>query len=377
LSFGFSLLAKDGRARRGRVTTSRGSIETPAFMPVGTAATVKAMMPESVAATGAEILLCNTYHLMLRPGAERVSRLGGLHPFMNWNKPILTDSGGYQVFSLKDLRKKMDETGVVFQSHLDGSKHTLTPERSVEIQHLLDSDITMAFDECTDWPATHKDAAASMRLSMRWAKRSRGAFVERPGYAIFGIVQGSTYADLREESAKALVGIGFHGYAIGGLAVGEPKNEREETLAVTEPFLPADKPRYMMGVGKPQDIVAAVASGVDMFDCVLPTRSGRTAQAFTRDGPLNLKNAKYAEDTRPLDPECACPACRRYTRAYIHHLIRAGEILGPMLLTWHNLHYYQDVMRDIRAAIVEGRFAAWRKDFERRLTAAGEEHGEE
>ncbi len=376
MSFGFSLLAKDGRARRGRVTTSRGTIETPAFMPVGTAATVKAMMPESVAATGAEILLCNTYHLMLRPGAERVARLGGLHPFMNWPKPILTDSGGYQVFSLKDLRKKMDETGVTFQSHLDGSKHTLTPERSVEIQRLLDSDITMAFDECTDWPATREHAAKSMRLSMRWATRSRAAFVERPGYAIFGIVQGSTYADLREESAKALTAIGFHGYAIGGLAVGEPKREREETLAATEPFLPPDRPRYMMGVGKPQDIAAAVALGVDMFDCVLPTRSGRTGQAFTRSGPLNLKNAKYAEDTRPIDPECSCPACRRHSRAYIHHLIRAGEILGPMLLTWHNLHYYQDVMRDIRAAIVEGRFASWRAEFERRLGLAGEEDGE-
>lgn len=376
MSFGFSLLAKDGRARRGRVNTSRGSIETPAFMPVGTAATVKAMMPGSVAATGAEILLCNTYHLMLRPGAERVARLGGLHPFMDWHKPILTDSGGYQVFSLKGLRKKMDETGVVFQSHLDGSKHTLTPERSVEIQHLLDSDITMAFDECTDWPATLSDAAKSMRLSMRWAKRSRAAFKERPGYALFGIVQGSTYPDLREESARALIEIGFHGYAIGGLAVGEPKTEREETLAATEPFLPPDKPRYMMGVGKPQDIVAAVALGVDMFDCVLPTRSGRTAQAFTRDGPLNLRNAKFAEDTRPLDPECGCPACRKHTRAYIHHLIRAGEILGPMLLTWHNLHYYQDLMRDIRAAIVEGRFEAWRADFERRLAEAGEENGE-
>jgi queuine tRNA-ribosyltransferase len=375
LSFGFTLLAKDGRARRGRVMTSRGTIETPAFMPVGTAATVKAMMPGSVAATGAEILLCNTYHLMLRPGAERVARLGGLHPFMDWHKPILTDSGGYQVFSLKGLRKKMDETGVVFQSHLDGSKHTLTPERSIQIQHLLDSDIAMAFDECTDWPATHTDAAKSMRLSIRWAKRSRAAFVERPGHAIFGIVQGSTYAELREESAKALTEIGFHGYAIGGLAVGEPKREREDTLAATEPFLPAGRPRYMMGVGKPQDIVAAVASGVDMFDCVLPTRSGRTAQAFTRDGPLNLRNAKYAEDTRPVDAECGCPACRRFTRAYLHHLSRAGEILGPMLLTWHNLHYYQDLMRDIRAAIVEGKFETWRAEFERRQEA-GEEHGE-
>ncbi len=363
--FGFTLLARDGRARRGRVTTGRGSIETPAFMPVGTAATVKAMQPESVAATGAEILLCNTYHLMLRPGAERVARLGGLHPFMNWAKPILTDSGGYQVFSLSKLRK-LDEKGVTFQSHHDGSAHSLTPERSIEIQNLLDSDITMAFDECTPWPATVDEAATSMRLSMRWAQRSRGAFVERPGYAIFGIVQGSTYPHLREESAKALAAMDFHGYAIGGLAVGEPKEEREATLAATEPFMPADKPRYMMGVGKPQDIVAAVALGVDMFDCVLPTRSGRTGQAFTCNGTLNIRNAKFAEDPAPLDPECACPACRRYSRAYLHHLIRSDEILGPMLLTWHNLAYYQDLMRGLRAAIVEGRLAAFRAEFERR-----------
>jgi len=364
VTFGYTLLARDGRARRGRVTTSRGSIETPAFMPVGTAATVKAMMPESVAATGAEILLCNTYHLMLRPGAERVAKLGGLHPFMNWSKPILTDSGGYQVFSLKGLRKKMDETGVVFQSHLDGSKHTLTPERSIQIQHLLDADITMAFDECTDWPATHADAAKSMRLSMCWARRSREAFVDRPGYAIFGIVQGSTYPDLREESAKALAGIGFDGYAIGGLAVGEPKEEREETLAVTEPYLPADKPRYMMGVGKPQDIVAAVALGVDMFDCVMPTRAGRTAQAFTRRGELNMRNARHRDDPRPIDEQCGCPACKHHSRAYLHHLIRADEILGAMLLTWHNLHYYQDVMRGLRGAIESKSLESWVASFE-------------
>ncbi len=363
--FGFTLLARDGRARRGRVTTERGSIETPAFMPVGTAATVKAMQPESVAATGAEILLCNTYHLMLRPGAERVARLGGLHPLMNWAKPILTDSGGYQVFSLSKLRK-LDEKGVTFQSHHDGSAHSLTPERSIEIQNLLDSDITMAFDECTKWPATVDEAASSMRLSMRWATRSRAAFVERPGYAIFGIVQGSTYPHLREESAKALAAMDFHGYAIGGLAVGEPKEEREATLAATEPFMPAGKPRYMMGVGKPQDIVAAVALGVDMFDCVLPTRSGRTGQAFTCNGTLNIRNAKFAEDTGPLDPECVCPACRSYSRAYLHHLIRSDEILGAMLLTWHNLAYYQDLMRGLRAAIVEGRLAAFRTEFERR-----------
>ncbi len=363
--FGFTLLARDGRARRGRVTTGRGTIETPAFMPVGTAATVKAMQPESVAATGAEILLCNTYHLMLRPGAERVAKLGGLHPLMNWPKPILTDSGGFQVFSLSKLRK-LDENGVTFQSHLDGSKHALSPERSIEIQRLLDADITMAFDECTPWPATHDEAAKSMRLSMRWAKRSREAFVERPGYAIFGIVQGSTFTDLREESAKALAGIGFHGYAIGGLAVGEPKEEREKTLADVEPHLPADRPRYMMGVGKPQDIVAAVALGVDMFDCVMPTRSGRTGQAFTCTGTLNLRNARHADDPSPIDPECGCPACRNYSRAYIHHLIRSQEILGPMLLTWHNLAHYQDLMRALRAAIVEGRLDAFRAEFERR-----------
>jgi queuine tRNA-ribosyltransferase len=369
--FGFTLLAQDGRARRGRVTTGRGTIETPAFMPVGTAATVKAMMPESVAATGAEILLCNTYHLMLRPGAERVAKLGGLHPLMNWQKPILTDSGGFQVFSLSKLRK-LDENGVTFQSHLDGSKHALSPERSIEIQRLLDADITMAFDECTPWPATHEEAAKSMRLSMRWARRSREAFVERPGYAIFGIVQGSTFPDLRAESAKALADIGFHGYAIGGLAVGEPKEERETTLAAVEPHLPADRPRYMMGVGKPQDIVAAVSLGVDMFDCVMPTRSGRTGQAFTCTGTLNMRNARHAEDPSPVDAECGCPCCRNYSRAYLHHLIRSEEMLGPMLLTWHNLAYYQDLMRALRAAIVEGRLAAFRAEFERRQGLAAE-----
>jgi queuine tRNA-ribosyltransferase len=369
--FGFTLLAQDGRARRGRVTTGRGTIETPAFMPVGTAATVKAMMPESVAATGAEILLCNTYHLMLRPGAERVAKLGGLHPLMNWSKPILTDSGGFQVFSLSKLRK-LDENGVTFQSHLDGSKHALSPERSIEIQRLLDADITMAFDECTPWPATHEEAAKSMRLSMRWARRSREAFVERPGYAIFGIVQGSTFPDLRAESAKALADIGFHGYAIGGLAVGEPREERETTLAAVEPHLPADRPRYMMGVGKPQDIVAAVSLGVDMFDCVMPTRSGRTGQAFTCTGTLNMRNARHAEDPSPVDAECGCPCCRNYSRAYLHHLIRSEEMLGPMLLTWHNLAYYQDLMRALRAAIVEGRLAAFRAEFERRQGLAAE-----
>jgi queuine tRNA-ribosyltransferase len=360
--FGFTLLARDGAARRGRVSTAHGTIETPAFMPVGTAATVKAMTPEGVRATGAEILLCNTYHLMLRPGAERVARLGGLHRFMNWPAPILTDSGGYQVMSLNDLRK-LTEKGVEFRSHLDGSRHLLSPERSIEIQHRLDATITMAFDECTPYPATEKQAAESMRLSMRWARRSRDAFVERPGYAIFGIVQGGVFPDLRAESAAALRAIGFHGYAVGGLAVGEPAHERDATLSATTPLLPEGAPRYLMGVGKPADIVAAVARGIDMFDCVLPTRSGRTAQAWTRQGPLNLRNARFAEDEGPLDPECGCPTCRGHSRAYVHHLVKAGEILGAMLLTQHNLHYYQDVMRDMRAAIADGRFGAFHDAF--------------
>jgi queuine tRNA-ribosyltransferase len=336
--FAFTVLARDGRARRGRVSTGRGTIETPAFMPVGTAATVKSQTPEDVRATGAEILLCNTYHLMLRPGAERIARLGGLHPFMHWDRPILTDSGGYQVMSLSSLRK-IDETGVVFQSHIDGSRHELTPERSIDIQRLLDADITMAFDECTPYPSSEADAAKSMRLSMRWAERSRKAFVDRPGYGLFGIVQGSVYPDLREESAKTLAAIGFDGYAVGGLAVGEGFDLMTATLERTEPHLPDDRPRYLMGVGKPADIVAAVARGMDMFDCVLPTRSGRTAQAFTRSGTLNLRNARHAEDKSPLDPECGCSACRHYSRAYLHHLFKAEEILGLMLLTRHNLTY--------------------------------------
>ena len=372
-AFGFTLLGTDGRARRGRVATGRGTIETPAFMPVGTAATVKTQTPEDVQATGAEILLCNTYHLMLRPGAERIARLGGLHPFMHWDKPILTDSGGYQVMSLASLRK-LEESGVTFQSHLDGSKHVLTPERSIEIQHLLDADITMAFDECTQHPVSETDAASSMRLSMRWAGRSRQAFRQRPGYGLFGIVQGSVYADLREESANALTAIGFDGYAVGGLAVGEGFELMVATLERTEPFLPADRPRYLMGVGKPADIVAAVARGMDMFDCVLPTRSGRTAQAFTRTGTLNLRNARHAEDTAPLDPECRCPACRNYSRAYLHHLFKAEEILGLMLLTRHNLTYYQDLMASLRDAIERGALAAFIAEFERKqASVVGEE----
>ncbi len=369
--FGFALLARDGRARRGRVTTGRGTIETPAFMPVGTAATVKATRPEDVRATGAEIILCNTYHLMLRPGAERLARLGGLHPFMNWPGPILTDSGGYQVMSLSELRK-ITEEGVAFQSHLDGSRHMLSPERSIAIQNLLDADITMAFDECTPFPVTEDAAAQSMRLSMRWAKRSRAAFVERPGYGIFGIVQGGVFPALREESAAALRDMGFHGYAVGGLAVGEGPDLMKSTLEFTTPLLPEDKPRYLMGVGKPADIVAAVLRGIDMFDCVLPTRSGRTAQAFVRSGTLNLRNARHAEDKGPLDPQCRCPACRQYSRAYLHHLIKAEEILGAMLLTLHNLTYYQDLMAELRGAIEAGGLAAYADSFARRQAQAAE-----
>jgi len=365
----FEVLARDGRARRGRLQTAHGTIETPAFMPVGTAATVKAITPEDVRATGAEIVLCNTYHLMLRPGAERVAKLGGLHRFMNWPGPILTDSGGYQVMSLAELRK-IGEDGVRFQSHLDGgAQHLLTPERSVEIQHLLDANITMAFDECTPYPATETAAADSMRLSMRWAARSKRAFVPRPGYGLFGINQGSVYPALRAESAAVLAEIGFDGYAIGGLAVGEGTAMMLSTLETTEPHLPADRPRYLMGVGTPSDLVASVALGVDMFDCVMPTRSGRTAQAFTRTGALNLRNARHAEDAGPLDPDCGCPACRSYSRAYLHHLTKANEILGAMLLTRHNLTYYQDLMTELRGAIAAGGLASFAAAFARRLSS--------
>ncbi|MBR9973181.1 tRNA guanosine(34) transglycosylase Tgt [Magnetospirillum sulfuroxidans] len=360
--FGFELLATDGAARLGRVDTAHGPMDTPAFMPVGTAGTVKAMMPESVAATGAQTILGNTYHLMLRPGAERVGQLGGLHEFMQWKGPILTDSGGFQVMSLAKLRK-MTEEGVAFQSHIDGSKHLLTPERSMRIQHLLDADITMAFDECTPFPATPEQAAQSMHLSMRWAKRSKEAFVSRPGYGLFGIVQGGIYHDLRAESACALRDIGFDGYAIGGLAVGEGQDLMFQTLDFTAPMLPAERPRYLMGVGKPSDIIGAVLRGVDMFDCVMPTRSGRTAQGFTRRGTVNLRNARHQDDARPLDADCACPACRQYSRAYLHHLIRSEEILGPMLLTWHNIQFYQDVMKGLRGAIAAGRVHDFADDF--------------
>jgi queuine tRNA-ribosyltransferase len=365
VSESFSILATDGKARRGQLKTAHGVVNTPAFMPVGTAGTVKAMLPESVAATGAEILLGNTYHLMLRPGAERVAALGGLHTFMNWPGPILTDSGGFQVMSLSELRK-ITEEGVAFRSHIDGAKIMLTPERSIEIQHLLDADITMSFDECTPFPATPEQAASSMRLSMRWAARGRAAFKKRDGYHLFGIVQGGIYRDLREESAKTLAGIGFDGYAIGGLAIGEGQQEMFRVLDFTPDFLPADYPRYLMGVGRPEDIVGAVSRGVDMFDCVMPTRSGRTGLVFTRFGELNMRNARHADDQGPIDPACACPACRNYSRGYFHHLIKAKEILGPMLLTWHNLHYYQELMQGLRNAIAEGRLAAFVAEFHAR-----------
>ena len=349
----FQVQARCGAARRGVLTTAHGPVDTPAFMPVGTQATVKGMLPEAVAATGAGLLLGNTYHLMLRPGAERVAQLGGLHRFMNWPGPILTDSGGFQVMSLAGLRS-LDDDGVTFRSHLDGSRHRLTPERSIAIQHLLDADITMCFDECTPWPATEAEAARSMRLSMRWAGRCREAFVVRPGYGLFGINQGSVYPELRAESAAALIGLGFDGYAVGGLAVGEGQELMLRTLEATVPLLPADRPRYLMGVGRPADIVAAVVRGIDMFDCVMPTRSGRTGQGFTRRGTINIRNARHAADPRPLDRHCRCPACRGYARAYLHHLFRAGEMLGPILLTWHNLSYFQELMAGLREAIARG-----------------------
>ena len=358
----FQIHARDGRARAGVLRLPRGEIRTPAFMPVGTAATVKAMLPDSVRATGADILLGNTYHLMLRPGAERVARLGGLHRFMNWDRPILTDSGGFQVMSLAELRK-LTEAGVTFRSHVDGSLHSLTPESSMEIQRLLGSDIVMAFDECPALPATEAAVAASMRLSMRWARRSRDAFGDRPGHMLFGIMQGGVTRALREESAEALKAIGFDGYAIGGLAVGEGQAAMFGVLDYAPGCLPEDRPRYLMGVGKPDDIVGAVLRGVDMFDCVLPTRSGRTGQALTRRGQVNVKNARHAEDPRPIDPACGCPCCRGYSRAYLHHVYKAGEIIASMLLTWHNLHYYQELMAGLRGAIAEGRLEAFAADF--------------
>jgi len=356
--FSFSLHATDGKARTGVINTPRGDIRTPAFMPVGTAATVKAMMPESVRATGADILLGNTYHLMLRPTAERIDRLGGLHKFMNWERPILTDSGGFQVMSLADLRK-LTEKGVTFKSHIDGSKHSLTPERSMEIQKLLGSDIVMCFDECPALPADRDRIAESMRLSMRWAQRSRDAFGDRPGHALFGIQQGGLEQDFREESAEALKEIGFDGYAVGGLAVGEGQEKMFDCLDYAPDMLPVDKPRYLMGVGKPDDIVGAVKRGIDMMDCVLPSRSGRTGQVFTRRGVVNIKNARHADDPRPLDESCTCPACSNYSRAYLHHVFRSNEMISGMLLTWHNLHYFQQIMQEKRDAIAARTFEPW------------------
>lgn len=364
--FSFSIAATDGKARTGKITMQRGDIRTPAFMPVGTAATVKAMKPETVRATGADIILGNTYHLMLRPGAERVAKLGGLHKFMNWERPILTDSGGYQVMSLSDLTK-MSEDGVEFQSHLDGSRHMLTPERSMEIQRLLGSDIVMAFDECTKNGATREEAVLSMERSMRWARRSRDGFDSGKEHAtkaaLFGIQQGSLDKDIRAASAEALIEIGFDGYAIGGLAVGEGQEAMFGVLDYAPDQLPADKPRYLMGVGKPDDLVGAVERGVDMFDCVLPSRSGRNGQAFTASGPINIRNAKFAEDLEPLDPACGCSVCQTYSRAYLHHLIRSKEILGAMLMTEHNIAFYQSLMAGMREAIAGGNFAAFASNF--------------
>ena len=360
--FNFKINNEDGSARLGTISTNRGNILTPAFMPVGTAATVKAMMPESVRSTGAEIILSNTYHLMLRPTAERIFQLGGLHKFMNWDRPILTDSGGFQVMSLSKLRK-ITEDGVTFKSHVDGSKHYLSPERSIEIQKLLGSDIVMCFDECTPYPTTKVEAETSMSMSMRWAKRSRDAFGDRPEHALFGIQQGSTFRDLREKSAEKLSEIGFDGYAIGGLAVGEGQEQMFKVLDYAPNQLPQDKPRYLMGVGKPDDIIGAVQRGVDMFDCVLPSRSGRTGQGLTRFGAINLRNSRHKDDKRPLDPFCKCPTCQNYSRAYLHHTIKIGEIIGSMLLTWHNLHYYQELMADIRKAIRENELSKFVDDF--------------
>ena len=367
--FAFSIAATDGRARTGTIRMQRGTIRTPAFMPVGTAATVKAMKPGDVAAAGADIILGHPYHLMLRPGAERVARLGGLHDFMGWSKPILTDSGGYQVMSLADLTKRSEE-GVSFKSHLDGTRHLLSPERSIEIQRLLGSNIVMAFDELVPTTSTREVQAAAMERSMRWAKRSRDAFDGGGDHgannAIFGIQQGALDEGLRKASADALIDIGFDGYAVGGLAVGEGQEAMFGCLDFAPGQLPADKPRYLMGVGKPDDIVGAVERGIDMFDCVLPTRSGRTGQAFTRDGPINLRNAKFAEDIGPLDPSCGCPVCTTWSRAYLHHLVRAGEILGAMLMTEHNIRFYQDLMADLRGAIASGTLTAFASSFRAR-----------
>jgi len=364
--FDFTIAATDGKARTGAIRMQRGEIRTPAFMPVGTAATVKAMKPGDVRASGADIILGNTYHLMLRPTAERVARLGGLHEFMGWDRPILTDSGGYQVMSLSDLNKR-DENGVTFRSHIDGSKHTISPERSIEIQRLLGSDIVMAFDELVPTTSTREVQAAAMERSMRWAKRSRAAFdageAHAENNAIFGIQQGALNEGFRKSSADALIDIGFDGYAVGGLAVGEGQEAMFGCLDFAPDQLPVEKPRYLMGVGKPDDIVGAVERGIDMFDCVMPTRSGRTGQAFTRTGPINIRNAKFAEDMGPLDPACPCPVCATWSRAYLHHLVRSGEMLGAMLMTEHNIWFYETLMADLRAAIASGTLTQFANDF--------------
>jgi queuine tRNA-ribosyltransferase len=367
--FSFKVTAKDGNARTGTIATPRGVVRAPAFMPVGTGATVKAMFPEDVASAGADILLANTYHLMLRPGAERIAKLGGLHRFMHWEKPILTDSGGYQVMSLAKLRR-IDVDGVTFQSHIDGASVALSPERAIEVQCLLGADIQMVLDECTPFPATREEARTSLDLSLRWAERSKATFAAhaKPGQALFGIVQGSVYPDLREMSARALIGTGFDGYAIGGLAVGEGQAAMLDMVEVTAAILPEDRPRYLMGVGTPEDLLLSIARGIDMFDCVMPTRSGRHCQAFTWDGKLNLRNARYADDPTPLDSESSCPAAQ-YERAYLHHLVKSGETLGAMLLSYANVQFYQELMARAREAIAQGRFAGFAEDLRRRYAA--------
>jgi queuine tRNA-ribosyltransferase len=370
-AFSFSVHARDGTARTGAISMPRGEIRTPAFMPVGTAATVKAMYTDQVRALGADVVLGNTYHLMLRPGAERVAELGGLHKFMNWPHPILTDSGGFQVMSLSKLRK-LNENGVTFQSHIDGAKHVLTPERSMEIQALLGSDIQMQFDECVKLPCSDEEAERAMRLSLRWAERSRKAFAGQPGQTTFGIVQGGAVPHLRIESAKALADMDFGGLAIGGLAVGEPQAVMLEMIDVAEPYLPQDKPRYLMGVGTPDDLIESVSRGVDMFDCVMPTRAGRHGLAYTHAGKVNLRNAKHATDMRPLDPKSSCPAARDYSRAYLHHLVRSNEILGMMLLTWNNLAYYQELMVGMREAIAEKQFADFKEQVKKDWLRVGD-----
>ena len=371
--FSFSLKAQDGATRLGEIATPRGIVRTPAFMPVGTGATVKAMFPEDVKASGADIILANTYHLMLRPGAERIARLGGLHKFMHWDGPILTDSGGYQVMSLAKLRR-LDEDGVTFQSHIDGAAVALSPERAIEVQCLLGSDIQMVLDECTPYPATREEAKVSLELSLRWARRCKVAFasMSKPGQALFGIVQGSVYPDLREACARALIEMGFDGYAVGGLAVGEGQGAMLDMVETTTAILPEDRPRYLMGVGTPEDLLASIARGIDMFDCVLPTRSGRHCQAFTWQGRLNLRNARYAEDQTSLDPESSCPAAQ-YERAYLHHLVRSGEALGAMLLSYANVQFYQELMDRAREAIAVGRFATFADDVRRRYAGAADE----